>query len=301
MRDVNLGKVDLNLLRPLHALLEEKQVTRAAKRCYLSQPAMSHALERLRDMFGDPLLVRSGRGYERTVQAERLLRELDSLLPRLEAAMRGAEFDPSQTRERFRVAMTDNSFLILMPKVISRMRRAAPNASLEISAWRTEAYADVVAGRLDLALTAEVPPPELRAEVLYKEKFVCLVSRAGGMRSRRFSLKEYLDLPHAVVATWEGQQAPVDRPLAQLGLRRNVVVRIPFFVSTIFAVAGSDLVLTVTYRLAKIAAAIADVRTMEAPAEIEGFSYLLAWHPRLDAEPARAWFREQLREVAKRI
>ena len=90
----------------------------------------------------------------------------------------------------------------------------------------------------------------------------------------------------------------VDRPLAQLGLRRNVVVRIPFFVSTIFAVAGSDLVLTVTYRLAKIAAAIADVRTMEAPAEIEGFSYLLAWHPRLDAEPARAWSREQLREVA---
>src|ERR1700741_2582055 len=108
MRDVHLRNLDLNLIYPLHALLEECHVTRAAKRSFLSQPAMSRALERLREMFGDPLLVRSGRVYERTVRGERVLRELESLKPRLEAMVRGEEFDPAQSQERFRVAMTDH-------------------------------------------------------------------------------------------------------------------------------------------------------------------------------------------------
>ena len=107
MRDVHLRNLDLNLIHPLHALLEECQVTRAAKRSFLSQPAMSRALERLRDMFGDPLLVRNGRGYERTVRGERVLRDLESLMPRLEEMVRGEKFDPASSQEVFRVAMSD--------------------------------------------------------------------------------------------------------------------------------------------------------------------------------------------------
>jgi DNA-binding transcriptional LysR family regulator len=101
MRDVHLRNVDLNLLQPLLALLEEWHVTRAATRSFLSQPAMSRTLERLREMFGDPLLVRSGRDYERTVCGERVLRELESLMPRLEAMVRGEDFDPPQSRNDF--------------------------------------------------------------------------------------------------------------------------------------------------------------------------------------------------------
>jgi len=112
MRDVHLRNVDLNLLVALHALLEEQHVTRAAKRCYLSQPAMSRALERLREMFGDALLVRSGRGYERTVRGERVLRELESLMPRLEAIVRGEPFDPARSRERSRMAVTDHASVV---------------------------------------------------------------------------------------------------------------------------------------------------------------------------------------------
>src|SRR5215831_5273126 len=106
MREVHLRDVDLNLLHALYALLEERHVTRAARWCFLSQPAMSRAFERLREMFGDALLVRSGRAYERTVRGERILRELESLMPRLEALVGGADFDPAQSRERFRVALT---------------------------------------------------------------------------------------------------------------------------------------------------------------------------------------------------
>ena len=204
MPQVHLRDVDLNLLHALQALLAERHVTRAAKRCFLSQPAMSRALERLRRMFGDLLLVRSGRAYERTVRGERVLRELESLMPRLETMVRGEEFDPARSQERFRVAMTDHAAMVLMPPLMERIRAAAANVQIDASAWNDRAYDDVTAGRIDTALSAEAPPPALETEVLYEEDFVCLVGRARRIHTRRFTLKEYLDLPHAIVETWGG-------------------------------------------------------------------------------------------------
>src|SRR5438270_4599691 len=155
MREVHLRNLDLNLLQPLHALLEERHVTRAAKRSFLSQPAMSRALERLREMFGDPLLVRNGRGYERTVRGERVLRELESLMPRLEAMVRGEEFDPARSQERFRVAMTDHAAMVLMPPLMEHIRTAAANAHVDASAWIDGVAEEVAAGRIDTALSAD--------------------------------------------------------------------------------------------------------------------------------------------------
>jgi DNA-binding transcriptional LysR family regulator len=183
MRSMHLRGVDLNLLHALYALLEERHVTRAAKRCFLSQSAMTRSLERLREMLGDVLLVRSGRAYERTVRGERILRELESLLPRLEAMMRGEPFDPTRSRERFRVAMTDHAFMVLMPSLLESVRTIAPNVKVETSAWRGRVYEDVAAGRIDTALSAEVAPSALEAETIYEEDFVCLVLRSAGGRS----------------------------------------------------------------------------------------------------------------------
>ena len=301
MREVHLRDVDLNLLHALQALLEERHVTRAAKRCFLSQPAMSRALERLREMFGDLLLVRSGRAYERTVRGERVLRELESLMPRLEAMVRGEEFDPARSHERFRVAMTDHGSMVLMPPLMERVRALAASVRVDASAWSDRVYEEIAAGRIDTALSAEAPPPALESEVLYEEDFVCLVGRALRVRTRRFTLKQYLELSHAVVETWGGQQTPVDRPLAELGLRRSAVLRVPFFVPTILTVARTDLILTLPRRLANIVTAIADVRVVEPPREIKGLLYFMAWHRRLSKEPAHAWFRDQLRMAARSV
>ena len=301
MREVNLRNVDLNLLHALRALLEERHVTRAAKRCFLSQPAMSRALERLREMFADPLLVRSGRTYERTARGERVLRELESLMPRLEAMVRGQPFEPALSQERFRLALTDHASAVLMPPLWQSVRAAAANVTLEVSAWDSRAYEDVVAGRLDVALSAEVAPSVLEAEVLYQEDFVCLVGSAQRVGRRRFTLKQYLDLPHVVVETWDGQQTPVDRPLAELGLKRRSALRIPYFVPTIHAIARTDLILTLPRRLARITTSMAGLRFVEPPREIKGFSYFMAWHPRLTREPAHAWFREQVRMAARTL
>jgi DNA-binding transcriptional LysR family regulator len=244
MRDVHLRQFDLNLLHALHALLEERHVTRAATRCFLSQPAMSRSLERLQDMLGDPLLVRSGRTYQRTVRGERLLRELESLLPRLEELVRGEDFDPRRSHDRFRVGLTDHASAVLLPPLLERLRAEAPGAMLDVSVWQSRMYDDVAAGRLDIALSAEAVPAALETEVLYEETFVCIVGDRCPTRARRFTLKQYLDLPHAVVETWERQQTPVDRRLAELGVKRHAVLCLPFFVPTVLAIARTDLVLT---------------------------------------------------------
>ena len=301
MREVHLRNVDLNLLHALYSLLEERHVSHAAKRSFLSQPAMSRALDRLRETFGDPLLVRTGRVYERTPRGERVLRELESIMGRLAAMLQGEEFSPARSQERFRVAMTDHGSTILLPALLERVRKAAPHARLEISAWRTQAYEDVVAGRIDLALSAEAVPPTLESEVIFNLDFVCLVGSTQPVRKRQFTLKQYLQLPHALVETLGSQQTMVDRPLAQLGVKRCVALRLPFFLPAIFAIAKTDLVLTVPLRLAKITAKIAGVRMVEPPREIKAFPYFMGWHSRLNTEPSHAWFRDQLRIVARSI
>ena len=167
--------------------------------------------------------------------------------------------------------------------------------------WEERAYEAVVAGRLDSALSAEDPPSGLESEVLFQMDFVCVVGAAQRVHARRFTLAQYLRLPHVVVETWAGQQTPVDRPLAQLGAKRRVVLSVPFFSAAIFAVANTDLALTVPRKLTKIVRPLKGVRLVEPPREIKPFPYFMTWHPRLNEEPAHAWFREHVRVAARTI
>ena len=301
MRDAHLRNIDLNLLRALQPLLEERHVSRAAKRSFLSQPAMSRALDRLRDAFGDPLLVRSGRAYERTPRGERVLREIETIMGRLDAIVHDEEFTPARSRERFRLAMTDHGSTILLPTLLQRLRKEAPHSELVLSAVGPQTFDDVAAGRIDLKLCAEEVPPALESEVIFNLDFVCLVGSGQLVRTRRFTLKQYLQLPHAMILTGDGHQAMVDRPLAQLGLKRRVALRIPFFIPAVFAAAQTDLILTVPRTLAKITAPMAGLRMIEPPREIKAFPYFMSWHPRLTSEAAHVWLREQVRAAAQTI
>ncbi len=301
MRDAHLRNVDLNLLRTIQPLLEERHISRAAKRSFLSQPAMSRALNRLRETFADPLLVRSNGAYERTPRGERVLREIETIMRRLNAVVNDQEFIPAESRERFRVAMTDHGSTILLPKLLERLRKNAPDSELVVSAVGPQTYDEVAAGRIDLNLCAEEVPPALENEVIFKLDFVCLVGARQRIRSRRLTLKQYLQLPHAMIVTGDGHQAMVDRPLGALGLKRHVALRIPFFIPAVLAIAQTDLVLTVPRTLAKMTKRITSLRTIEPPRELKAFPYFMAWHPRLAQEPAQAWFREQLRTVTRTI
>ena len=215
--------------------------------------------------------------------------------------VRGEQFDPARGQEVFRVAMSDHASMIVLPSLLPSVRRAATHIKLEVSASGAETYEDVAAGRIDTFLCAEEAPPPLESETLFASDFVCLVGAALPVRARRLTLKQYLESQHVLVEIREGQQALVDRALSQLSAKRQVVLTLPFFVPAIFAVAQTDLILTVPRRLAKITAAMAGVHVVEAPREIKSFPYFMAWHPRLTNEPAHKWFREQLRSAVRTV
>jgi DNA-binding transcriptional LysR family regulator len=294
-------RADLNLLRTLFALLEERHVTRAAQRCFLSQPAMSRALERLRETFGDELLIRVGRQYERTARGERVLRDLEGLLPRLDLLLKGEQFDPAHSEERFRLTMTDHACVVVLPDLVRRVSSLAPQSRLEIVPWHDERFEDVEAGRVDLVLDVAGAPPKLNSEMLFKDFFVCVVGSRHPFKKDRFTLNEYLKYRHVVVDVLSGQQTPVDRPLAVLGLKRSVGLVLPYFLPAGLAVAQSNMILTTPSRLARELEKTVGVRVIKAPRELAGFKYQMTWHARITADPAHAWFRDQIRTVAREL
>ena len=299
MHETHFPQVDLNLLHILQALLEERHVTRAGNRCFLSQSAMSRAFERLREMFKDDLLIRTGRTYERTVRGERLLRDLENLLPRIAAMIRGEAFETEKSREKIRLALTDYASMVLLPALARRMRTYAPNMTLEVVGWHDRVYDDIESGRIDVALTPIPVPASLEGEVLFEEDFVCVLGSQRKRPASRLTLKQYLDAPHAIVNVLAGQQTLVDRPLAELGLRRRVALIVPFFVPATLAILDTDLILTIPRRLAQSFQTMRELSIVKPPAAIRSFPYLMVWHPRLTGDLAQAWFREQVRVIAR--
>ena len=299
MHEMHFPQVDLNLLHILQALLEERHVTRAGKRCFLSQSAMSRAFERLREMFKDDLLIRTGRTYQRTVRGERLLRDLENLLPRIAAMICGEAFETEKSREKIRLALTDYASMVLLPALARRMRTHAPNMTLEVVGWHDRVYDDIESGRIDVALTPIPVPASLQGEVLFEEDFVCVLGSQRKRPASRLTLKQYLDAPHAIVNVLAGQQTLVDRPLAELGLRRRVALSVPFFVPATLAILDTDLILTIPRRLAQSFQTMRELSIVKPPAAIRSFPYLMVWHPRLTGDLAQAWFREQVRVIAR--
>ena len=299
MHETHFSQVDLNLLHILQALLEERHVTRAGNRCFLSQSAMSRAFERLREMFKDDLLIRTGRTYQRTVRGERLLRDLENLLPRIAAMIRGEAFETKKSREKIRLALTDYASMVLLPALARRMRTHAPNMTLEVVGWHDRVYDDIESGRIDVTLTPIPVPASLEGEVLFEEDFVCVLGSQRKRPARRLTLKQYLDAPHAIVNVLAGQQTLVDRPLAELGLRRRVALIVPFFVPATLAILDTDLIVTIPRRLAQSIQTMRQLSIVKPPAAIRSFPYLMVWHPRLTGDFAQAWFREQVRVIAR--
>ncbi|MGD1068093.1 MAG: LysR family transcriptional regulator [Vulcanimicrobiaceae bacterium] len=291
--------MDLNLIRPLCALLEERHVSNAAERCGVTQPAMSRMLDRLRTTFGDELLVRSGRRYERTPRAELLLAEMRDLLARVDAAVAGDRFEPARSEAVFRVATTDYIAAVLVPALLRDLEARAPLASLELSRSDERTLDDVATGRVDLALlSVGEPSPALASEPLFTDDYVCVIAAHHPLRAkRRLTLAEFLAHRHVVIDVEHGLQPTIDQPLHRRGERRRVGYRTPFLTAALAAVAATSMVLTVPRRLVESHAGDAALRQCGAPPEFASFTYALTWHRRLEASAAHAWFLERIRAV----
>jgi DNA-binding transcriptional LysR family regulator len=299
MQMTHLGRVDLNLLPPLAALLEERQVTRAAERSGLSQPAMSRTLARLRQLLDDQLLVRDGIGYVLTPRAERIQRQLAGLMPRLETLFAVEVFDPAMAEENYRLATTDYPLLLFLPQVAREINRLSPDSTFRIGPYRDEVFDDMQHGRLDLTFYGAAPLPAFRHEVLFDDVCVCVMAADHPLAKRkRLTLDEYLRCSHLMIDILNGQQPVIDNRLRELGVARRGAITLPLFVGAAAALPGTNLVVTLTKRLVDKYGADSAVAVVPAPVELEPMHYFMVWHPRLDHDPAQQWLRDTIRSVA---
>lgn len=303
MHDVHSDRIDLNLLVVLQALIAERSVTRAAERIGLSQPAMSHALARLRRALDDPLLVRTPRGMEPTPRARAMAEPLDRALEDLARAVAPtAKFDPTRARRRLRVATDDYLELILMPKLLARLWREAPRIDIRVTSAGRQSGNDLAEGRVDMIIdpvSAFESLPGAYSQRIFDERFVCIVRKDHPMVGKRLSLDTFVALPHALVSPAGRPGGIVDTALAKLGLSRRVAIQVPHFVVAPEIVRQTDVILTVGERIAR--ADREGLRILEPPLALPGFTVSTIWHERNHADPAHVWFRSMIADVAKSL
>ena len=289
-----LEGIDLNLLLPLQALLEERHVSRAARSLNLSQPAMSRNLDRLRQILRDDLLLRTPKGYVLTRRAEELLPDLQRLVPLLRSFWQGA-FSPATTTATVRFAMLDIVATQLLTRLARPLREQAPSLTLQITPWSEHPYEDIANGTVDLLLSPLVNPAPLKSKHLFDDRYTCIFWAGHSFRGECLTLEEYLWAKHISVDVPGGQQTLVDRPLLEAGYRRNIAVRVPYFHSALAALQGTDLILTTPSRMIKSSLISYGLRSAAAPSEIGAFArplrYTIAWHPRSQADALHRWFR----------
>jgi DNA-binding transcriptional LysR family regulator len=297
---VDTRRVDLNLLLALDALLAERNVTRAARRLHLSQPALSARLQRLRAIFRDPLLVPAQRGMIPTQRALELREPLREALEKVHAVVADrAPFDPSQADLIVNIAASDYVQCALLPPLMVALKRNAPHMR---PAWRQLNTADLFEQmqrtEVDLAImTANTAPPQLRSRILFTERYV-FIARRGHPRVRRsLDLDTFAALEHVVVSPRGGGfSGPADVALQARHRARRVALSVATFLIVPEIVAQSDLVAVVPQRL--VLGRTERLLVREPPVPISGFTMAMVWHERTTAYPAYRWFRDTLAALA---
>ncbi len=296
---VDLRSVDLNLLVSLDALLEERNVTRAAERLHLNQSSVSAQLARLRHVFGDPLLIpaANGRGMVPTARALTLVGPLHAALRDLEAVVRGRPtFDPMRERRTFQIATTDNAVVVLGLPLMDRLETVA-GAGVRLafrSVDPSRIAEQMERGEVDLLIGSErMVPAAMKTRKILSERFL-MAQRKGHPRGREaLDLDTYCRLRHVLVSTTGGSfQGFMDEHLESLGRERDVVLSVQQFTLVPEILRSTDCVCTLPSRLIQRFAHLLD--GFELPFKARGFALHTAWHPRNQHDPATTWLRDRV-------
>lgn len=304
-----LTRLDLNLLVVLRELLRERNVTRAAKRVGVTQPAASAALSRLRRYFDDDLLVRRGGKYELSALAFQLVDQVEAVCEGVERLIAtGSGFEPANTRREFEIVMSDFVITVLGERLAGLVNAEAPGARLNVVLVR-EALAANIGHTIQVSDCVVSQPasrfriPEMRSTPLFEDRWVCVVAqgntRFGGPTA---------DLDELTGATWVvpyhddatfPSVVPVSRQFARLGVRPQVAVRVDSFHAVAYLVASTDRVALMQGRLAEACARYLPLRILECPRPLEPLDIRLWWHVRHEADPGHRWFREIVGRAAR--
>ncbi|UXH79601.1 LysR family transcriptional regulator [Roseateles amylovorans] len=291
---MDLGRLDLNLLVTLEALLTEQNVTRAAARLHLSQPAVSAQLSRLRDAFEDPLLLPAQRGMTPTAKALAMLDPLRQALDQVRNAVTSQlDFDPSRADLTVNIACSDYMQVAVLQPLVLRWRSVAPGIRVAVRQFDpARLEAQMASGEIDLGfLTPTEATPGVRIRHLFHERYVMIARRRHRLLKERVTLRDFARLEHVVVSTEGGGfTTPVDHALAALGQRRQVVLSAASFLFVPDIVSRSELVALVPERLVKGRAT--GLRVMDPPFQVQGFEMCMVWHERNHGHAGQRWLRE---------
>jgi DNA-binding transcriptional LysR family regulator len=304
---MNLASVDLNLLVAFEALMDERHVTRAGQRIGLAQPSMSSALTRLRALFGDELFMRSASGMQPTAKALALIQPISDALAQIRGALAPTPtFDPATARRRLSIAATDYGDLVVVPPLVKALRRAAPGIDLVVRPI-IDPVASVTSlerGDVDVLIGGHLPAsPRVTRCTLFTEKFVCVRDTKRAEGKVRLTKDDYARLPHVLFSSAGGDGLPgaIDTMLARHGRKRRTAVTLAHVVAVPFAVAGTDLVATMSERIARRFARAAGISVVPVPYDVEAFNIDLLHTRRAMTDPALRWLVELVSRVCKEI
>lgn len=292
---MDISRLDLNLLNTLDVLLAEHNVTRAAERLHLSQPAVSMHLARLREIFNDPLLLPGPRGMRPSARADELRQPLREALSALQQAIvPSASFDPAHAKHTWHIAASDYSSATILLPALASLHDEAPDSRVAVHSFSPmQISRQLELAEIDLAFhVASEVPAHLHSRTLFAERYV-LVSREGHPHlERRPTLAQFCALDHAIVSPdGGGFSGATDAVLAAGGLSRRVVLSVPHFLFLQSVVAQTDLVAMLPERQARQCPGL---RISSAPVEVPGFEMAMFWHERLHRDPAHQWLRERI-------
>ncbi len=272
MVNVLLRNIDLNLLVVLDALLTEKHVTRTGERLHLSQPAISHSLSKLRSLLDDPILIRKGNSIA---------------------------FEPASSQRTFNLAMSDYGAAIVLPRLLVRIRKQAPNTTVVVTQGsRPGMLEQVTQGKIDLALGVFPGlPADIAQSTLFEETFSCLLDRKTLPSNGVLDLDSYLMRPHISVSM-DGSIGEIDNLLRAQGLHRRIAVSVPHWRTAPRMISQTDLILTVATRTLDEAEVDDTLIKLSPPLAIPPFPFVQIWHHRFNEDPAHKWLREQVEQVA---
>jgi DNA-binding transcriptional LysR family regulator len=303
---MNLSNVDLNLLKVLDALITERNVTRAGERLGRSQPAISNALQRLRVLLGDDLLVRVPKGFILTPRAEAIrepLREAIALVERCLAEE--SQFDPGSATGVFRLSTPDRLSLVVVPPLYARLRKLAPNMALQVqTADRQQALDLLDADRTDLAIGwLDEKPSHLIAEFMMEESLFCVFRRDHPILKPRtkFNIASVLSFPHLVVSATGQRTAIFDDLLLRHGLRRHALVAVMNFTAVPHLLIRSDMIGVFTELASNVFEKSFGLAKRAVPINVGKISTNMVWHHRNDSDKKHVWLRQQIKTVYKNL
>lgn len=300
MRNINvadLRRIDLNLALVFFVIHQERSVTRAAERLYLTQPAISASLAKLRELTGGELFVRQGRNLVPTPQADRLAEALATGLLGLQSGFLEREgFIPRSAVRTFRVGMLDDLEIGVMPRLVSQLRDMAPGVRISVCACDfRNAATQFQDDQIDVAVGVfDTLPTSLNRDVLLQTSYRCLYDPNKLKIGRALKMKRWLELDHLLVSFSGDFHGLFEEKFARKRLRRNIVVATPRFAAVPYMLKGSQLVCTLPEYLAYRFAKAFDLATVALPYDAGTFNVELVWPQRLDAEPDQRWFRDVL-------